>query len=316
MFRKANLFSAMPNMLPALVVIALFALVNGQSVTTSINRIASQTPQTETRKIVIHRSKQMPESSAVAITAIRNLQGDQWLRELEIEVQNNFSKPIYHLEIDLRFPEVAIQADNGATGALVIPLVFGRSKLMSPGERATATDRPIHPGERYVFRVPEANWKAIELYLAEHRLPFSAITKIWLRIYELSFGDGTGLEMDQPFFNKQATGEFKEQVKTSLPKRAMVSKRSRTKELKYALWTRASPVTPNAIPLQLSYGAQFSGCWQYDKDHERCPYLDSGPCALRIYRLATASTENPICLGFIKYDSNLCYVDGAYVRCS
>src|SRR6185295_1194334 len=102
------------------------------------------------------------------VTAIRNLQGvEHWLRDLEIEVQNNSSKPIYYLEIDLSFPEVAINRDDGKTGALVIPLMFGRYELLDPGNYAAATEKSIPPGEKYLFKIPEANWKAIESYLAK-----------------------------------------------------------------------------------------------------------------------------------------------------
>jgi hypothetical protein len=204
MFHQANLLSAFQKTTPALVVITLFVLVEGQSVTSNVNQTASQSPTPEIRKMLIHRSPKMPEKSTVAITAIRNLQGgDQWLRNLEIEVQNTSSRPIYHLEIDLRFPEI----DNGAGGVLVIPLMFGRYKLMDPGEYVASTDKSIQPGEKYVFRIPEPYWKGMEAYLAERNMSVTVITKIWLRIYGLSFGDGTGFEMGEPVSNKQSLNQ-------------------------------------------------------------------------------------------------------------
>src|SRR5437016_2774799 len=96
MFHQANLLSAFQKTAPALMVITLFVLVEGQSVTSNVNQTTSQSPTPEIRKMLTHRSPKMPEKNTVAITAIRNLQGgDQWLRNLEIEVQNTSSRPIY-----------------------------------------------------------------------------------------------------------------------------------------------------------------------------------------------------------------------------
>jgi hypothetical protein len=205
MFYKVNLFSAMQTLLPALIVVILFALVEGQPVTLNVNLTTFQSPVTEIRRVVIDRSSKMPEKSTVAITAIRNLQGgDQWLRDLEIEVQNNSSKPIYYLEIDLRFPEMTTTEVDGITRALVIPLMFGRYTLMDPGEYAASTEKSIQPGEKYIFKIPEPHWAGMESHLAKRNISVSVITKISLRIYGLSFGDGTGFEMGEPFFNKQS----------------------------------------------------------------------------------------------------------------
>lgn len=204
MFHKVNLFPPLRKTLPALIVITLFVLVEGQSVTPNASQTVSQTPTTGTRNVVIYHSPQMPESSTVAITAIRNLQGDQWLRNLEIEVQNNFSRPIYHLEIDLTLPEIMTTELDGIPRSLIIPLMFGRYTLMNPGEYAASADKSIQSGEKYVFKISEPYWKGLESHLSERNMSLSAITKIRLRIYELSFGDGTGFEMGEPFSNKQA----------------------------------------------------------------------------------------------------------------
>jgi hypothetical protein len=195
MVYKVYWLSSVQRALPVVTAIALFVLAGRQPVTSSVSQTTSQATAPEIRKVLIHGSSKMPEQSTVAITAIRNLQGgEHWLRDLEIEVQNNFSKPIYHLEIDLRFPEIVIGA-----GAAIIPLMFGRYELVDPGNYAAATEKSIRPGEKYVFKIPEPNRKALESYLAKSNMSVSAITKVTLRIYELSFGDGTGFEMGEPF---------------------------------------------------------------------------------------------------------------------
>jgi len=257
MFHKVNLFSAMQKTFPALIVISLFVLVEGQSVTPNVGQTASQTPTIETRKILINRSPQMPEKSTVAITAIRNLQGgDQWLQDLEIEVQNNFSKPIYYLEIDLRFPDITEIDTDGINRALIIPLMFGRYELMEPGNYAAATEKSIQPGEKYLFKIPEVNWKAIESYLAKRNMSVSAITKVTLRIYELSFGDGTGFDMSEPFSNKQSLNQQVDlrKAKTANFIKARASPEAQgSKELPYALLSEASTLTAsNMISTQSS----------------------------------------------------------------
>jgi hypothetical protein len=204
MIHKIDIDHILQKSLLVLVVITSFVLVNGQSVTTRVNQIAPQTTPPEARKILVLHSPQMPERSTVAINAIRNLQSEQWLRDLEIEVQNNFNKPIYHLEMDLEFPQVVIDRDDGKSGSLVIPLMFGKFALMNPGEHAASTDESIQPGEKYVFKIPESYRKGMESHLAKNNIALSAITKIRLRIYELSLGDGTGFEMGEPFSNKQS----------------------------------------------------------------------------------------------------------------
>ncbi|MEN3333557.1 MAG: hypothetical protein V7641_2922 [Blastocatellia bacterium] len=294
MFHQVNLVSALRKTFPALIVITLFVLVQGQSVTSNVDQTASQSPTPETRKTLIYRSPQMPEKSTVAITAIRNLQGDQWLRDLEIEVQNNFSKPIYHLEIDLRFPEVAIDA-----GAAVIPLMFGKYELMEPGDYAAATDKSIRPGEKYIFKIPEPDRKGMELYLAKSNRSVSEITKVTLRIYELSFGDGTGFEMGEPFFHKKSLNQqmdFRKARPATFIKTRASPEAQGSKEFPYALLTAASTLTASNMIFPQS--SCPSPCRQYERVLEKCPYIETGPCAKRIFREATGSTQNPRCIGF------------------
>lgn len=315
MFHKVNLFPPLRKTLPVLIVITLFALVEGQPVTPNLGQTTSQGPTTGTRNVGIYRSPKMPESSTVAITAIRNLQGgDQWLRDLEIEVQNNFSKPIYYLEIDLRFPEIAIDA-----GVLVIPLMFGRYELLDPGNYAAAADQSIQAGGKYLFKIPEANAKAVESYLAKRNVSVSAITKVQLRIYGLSFGDGTGFEIDEPFFHKQSLNQQVDSRKArtaNFIKTRASPEAQGSKELPYALLTEASTLTASGMkPPQLGCGGSNSGCWQYERVLEGCPFANGGPCSRRIFRQATASTTSPKCIGFITYDSNLCPTEPP-VRCS
>jgi hypothetical protein len=251
---KRDVFRTTRRTLPFLFLTVLLVLANGQSVPVRVNRIAPQTPPTDARKIVVHHFKQMPESRTVTINAVKNLQGDRWLRDLEIEVQNNFNKPIYHLEIDLELPDIVTTELDGIPRTLIIPLIFGKNLFMKPDERAAPTDKAIQPGEKYIFQIPEAHGKAIEARLAKRDIPVSAVKRVWLRIYEVNFGDGTGFEMGEPVFNKQSSNQMppKQTVNASFQRDYFSSRDYKSKRLKPA---RSPTISP-----QLSCGAQFSGC--------------------------------------------------------
>src|SRR5262249_34546493 len=156
-------------------------VVDAQSATANVNPIGIQSSPVGPRKVLIQHSKQMPEESTVAISEIRNLQGDQFLGELEIEVQNNSSKPIFHLEIDMTFPELVTTELDGIARTFIIPLNFGRHTLMKHGEFAAPAEKSIQPGERYVFKIPEPDLKGIEDHLTKRNIPASSITRISLR---------------------------------------------------------------------------------------------------------------------------------------
>lgn len=277
---KRDVFRTIQRTLPFLFLTVLLVLANGQSV--RVNRLAPQTPSADARRMLISRPSKMPEKSTVAISAIRYLQGDQFLRDLEIEVQNNSGRPIYHLEIDLTFPELTITREDGKLSTLIIPIMFGRQELMNPGEFAASTERAIQPAERYTFKIPELYLKGMELHLTRNNIPVSAITKVQLRIYELSFGDGTGFEMGEPFSNKQSLLQEapRKGIKAYYRKARASPKNPGARGVNYAPIKSASTSTSSSISPQLSCGEQFSGCQLYERVLEKCPYLATGPCAL------------------------------------
>ena len=149
------------------------------------------------RKARINQPRQMRAETTIAITAIRNLQGDRWLRDLEIEVQNNSKKPIYYMELDIDLPDIASLVE-GAMRRLTIPLMFGREELIDPGQSASPTDPSIKPGETYIFKLTENDWKGVESHLANRQIQPSVIKNVLLSIYELSYGDGTGFSAGAP----------------------------------------------------------------------------------------------------------------------
>jgi hypothetical protein len=125
------------------------------------------------------------------VTDVKNLQTELWHRDLEIEVENVSSRPIYYIQLLILVPDLVDQAGipYGAS------LEYGSSRLAREGVHAVTKDVPIAPGEKYVFRLrksKEANWTGFLGHLDV--LPEGATRKLLLRIQTISFGDGTGFK--------------------------------------------------------------------------------------------------------------------------
>lgn len=202
---KRHLVSTIQKPLPFLFVFALFFLLSARFLPSCTNQITAQSRIADERKAQIEHASQMPEATTVSISAIRNLQSEQWHRDLEIEVQNNSAKPIYHLEVDLYLPEIDTTEADGVPRHYAFPLIFGRKELMKRGNYATSTDVAISPGGKEVFRIPEPYWKGLESFLSEKNIPISKVKNFRIRIYSVSFGDGTGFKMGRPFSLKQGS---------------------------------------------------------------------------------------------------------------
>jgi hypothetical protein len=135
------------------------------------------------RRAVIGRSA---TRAAIAIDAIRYLDEKNWWELLEIEVKNVSNKPVYFLEVDLAFPDVLNTQIDDVPRGLVVPLTYGRRELMLKGNRASAEDVPIRPGETYILKIP-SKYREIQERLA-------AVKRVLIRVYDLSFGDETGFK--------------------------------------------------------------------------------------------------------------------------
>jgi len=122
---------------------------------------------------------------------VRHLEEETWLERLEIEIRNVSSKPVYFLEVDLSLPDVVITELDGMPRGLVIPLTYGRGDLMRKGDLATTDDVPIRTGESYVFKIPP-KYREIQDRLA-------VVKRVGIRVYSLSFGDGTGYKAGVAF---------------------------------------------------------------------------------------------------------------------
>jgi len=134
-------------------------------------------------------------NAPIEIRKVNNLQGEHVLRDLEIEVRNVSEKPIYYIRLGLFFPEVKM---NGKTYA--IALSYGRLEMVSLHELAGPDDKPLQPGESYVFKVPDPLWKGFDHHLSQINMPAADVHAIKLRLDTISFGDGTGYEAGGVFY--------------------------------------------------------------------------------------------------------------------
>jgi hypothetical protein len=118
--------------------------------------------------------------------SFKNLNNGHWLRDLEIEVKNTGTKPIYFLVLALDLPET-----KGPDGSLMgWDLHYGRSDLISITAELKPDDIPIRPGEMHVFTIAERFVSAFEEIMRENGL---AQPKRVRAIFQfINFGDGTG----------------------------------------------------------------------------------------------------------------------------
>ncbi len=117
---------------------------------------------------------------------VKDLKNEDWLSDLEVEVINTGTKPIYYLYINLSLPDVV--DDDGINYGFI--LRYGRVELVDLTERLLPDDVPILPKESAVLKVAPIwveGWKASR---REGRR--SNPKKFVLRFQLLNFGDGTG----------------------------------------------------------------------------------------------------------------------------
>ena len=111
---------------------------------------------------------------------------ERWLRDLEVEVTNIGSRPIYYVSLLLLLPGAKL-------GGLqpVYKLRFGNPALGSFMAVARPEDVPLVPGASAVIRVSEDEALIWEKWKA--RGAATDPQKLVLVLHQLNFGDGTGL---------------------------------------------------------------------------------------------------------------------------
>lgn len=135
----------------------------------------------------------------------KDLKNDDWLRDIEIEVKNTGTKPVYFLRFSVAFVDV-----RGYTGKQIgYPLSYGRFDMIVIDERAKPEDVPIMPGEVHVFKVSRSYVEGWNSFKAKENKPQPK--KIGFIFHELNFGDGTGFlgTGGDPIPSKKSSAEGK-----------------------------------------------------------------------------------------------------------
>ena len=138
------------------------------------------------RKLKTKDFQDMP----LVVRQVRNLKSDSWHKDLEIEVKNVSTKPIYFILAYLKFPDVPVPAD----GVYGIALEFGKSKYIDYRKDANPQDLHLNPGDTFTFTIPENMRKGLRV---RHQGSPEQMKKLEIHFSAISFGDGTGFVAEQ-----------------------------------------------------------------------------------------------------------------------
>jgi hypothetical protein len=119
--------------------------------------------------------------------SFKDLKNKKWLRELEVEVKNTGSKPIFYVHLSLHLPDVHIGGHESG-----FSMSYGRKALIYPETVVEPGDVPIMPGESATLKAGAQTVKGYEYYrdeLKEHGDPKRLVC--WVQV--IKFGDGTAL---------------------------------------------------------------------------------------------------------------------------
>jgi len=145
--------------------------------------------QSAQRKYETYQPSSAQQPLPLQIVEVNNLQNDSFLSDMEIHLKNVSDKPIYYIRLGVNLPAVKEYSGGKDFG---IFLRYGRPELIDFKEKPTDNDRPLMPGEMYVFKVPETLSSGFESYARNKKVPTSATLTVRFRIDTVSFGDGSG----------------------------------------------------------------------------------------------------------------------------
>ncbi len=121
---------------------------------------------------------------------VKNLDNENWVRDLEIEVKNKSDKPIYFLNLYVVLPEVKSSQGN----TIGFPIRYGRIEFITFDTPVISEDVPILPGGLHVFNFGDKQVRGWGRFASEQKLTKGEPKKIQIIFASLSFGDGTGFD--------------------------------------------------------------------------------------------------------------------------
>lgn len=118
----------------------------------------------------------------------KDVRNKDWARELELEVKNTGSKPIYFMYLLVVMPEMV----NNQGHALTFQLHYGRKGLVRYDAPLQPDDVPILPGESITLKVSENQVKGFEA--GRHKEKTDNPKKVVFEMQLINFGDSTGIQ--------------------------------------------------------------------------------------------------------------------------
>ena len=153
----------------------------------------AQEPGKEEREVVYKIPKHLPIKFKVKKPEkLKDKKNEDWLDDLEVEVTNTGTKPIYYLHVSLDLPDVF--APSGLN--VGFGLQYGRGKLVSLSEPVLPDDVPIPPGGVVVLKVPENPVEGWKLFRAQGKV--TNPKRLEFILNKINFGDGTGFIGGKP----------------------------------------------------------------------------------------------------------------------
>jgi hypothetical protein len=114
-------------------------------------------------------------------------QGDEWLENLAIEVENTSNKPVYFVRLTVILPQVV---ENNKQ--LCFDVIYGDWRLVNLSQKANAGNSAIPPGQRMRLYFSPGNHQHLVNFLSSRSRSLSTVTTASVLLQEVNFGDGTG----------------------------------------------------------------------------------------------------------------------------
>jgi hypothetical protein len=176
MFGRRNLAPLIATLLLLLVGVCGFVASSAQESTSKEEReLVEKIPKHLPIKVKIKKPEKLKDKG-----------NEDWLGDVELEVTNTGTKPIYYLHISVFLPDVFSPSGHNYG----FNLEYGRTALAALDEPVRPDDVPIRADEVVILKVPAGNARAWKLSRANGK---AANPKKLEFIFDyLNFGDGTG----------------------------------------------------------------------------------------------------------------------------
>lgn len=122
--------------------------------------------------------------------AFKDMKNKKWARDLEIELRNTGSKPIYFIYMVMVLPDMLVHGNPSG-----FQITYGRKDLMRLTTPIRSDDMPIQPGESATLKISAAQVGGYERMRDEEKRHEPKKGELDLQL--INFGDGTGLRSKQ-----------------------------------------------------------------------------------------------------------------------